>query len=103
DLLPPPDAVETGESISREARPPGSPRSRGQQAITAVMLFGPFLGVIAAAVSLFGHGFDVLDLVLALAFYGLTGYGVTAGYHRLFSHRSFKAARWLKVTLAVAG
>jgi stearoyl-CoA desaturase (Delta-9 desaturase) len=29
--------------------------------------------------------------------------GVTAGYHRLFTHRSFVAGRALKISLAVAG
>jgi len=32
-----------------------------------------------------------------------TGLGLSLGFHRLFSHRSFVPARWLKVTLAIAG
>jgi stearoyl-CoA desaturase (delta-9 desaturase) len=33
----------------------------------------------------------------------VSGFGVTVGYHRLFAHRSFRAARWLKIVLASAG
>jgi stearoyl-CoA desaturase (delta-9 desaturase) len=33
----------------------------------------------------------------------VSGYGVTVGFHRLFSHRSFVANRPLKIALAVAG
>jgi stearoyl-CoA desaturase (delta-9 desaturase) len=35
--------------------------------------------------------------------YAFTGLGLSVGFHRLFSHRSFVPARWLKVTLAIAG
>jgi stearoyl-CoA desaturase (Delta-9 desaturase) len=36
-------------------------------------------------------------------FYAITGHGVTAGFHRLFAHRSFHAKRMIKVLLALAG
>jgi stearoyl-CoA desaturase (delta-9 desaturase) len=78
-------------------------RSPIQLAITSLIIFGPLLGVGIAAVALFGRGVTTLDLVLAFSFYIATGHGLSAGFHRLFSHRSFKAARWLKVSLAVAG
>jgi stearoyl-CoA desaturase (delta-9 desaturase) len=43
------------------------------------------------------------DVVLAIALYAITGHGVTVGYHRLFTHRSFTANRPLKIALGVAG
>jgi stearoyl-CoA desaturase (delta-9 desaturase) len=43
------------------------------------------------------------DLALAVVLYLVTGHGVTVGFHRLFTHRSFKAARPLELGLAVAG
>ena len=33
----------------------------------------------------------------------LCGLGITVGYHRLFTHRSFQTTRWLRGTLAIAG
>jgi hypothetical protein len=35
--------------------------------------------------------------------YVVTGLGVTVGFHRCFTHRSFTAAPLLRVTLAIAG
>jgi stearoyl-CoA desaturase (delta-9 desaturase) len=35
--------------------------------------------------------------------YAVSGHGVTVGFHRYFTHGSFKARRWVKVTLAVCG
>jgi stearoyl-CoA desaturase (Delta-9 desaturase) len=41
--------------------------------------------------------------VIALIFYWLSGLGVTVGYHRYFTHLSFKAKPGLRVALAIAG
>ncbi|MFG1684600.1 hypothetical protein ACGFNP_30855 [Nonomuraea sp. NPDC049269] len=39
----------------------------------------------------------------AAVFYGVTGLGVTVGFHRLLTHRSFTARPWLRVAPVVAG
>ncbi len=41
--------------------------------------------------------------VFAFIYYFITGLGVTAGYHRLFAHRSFNASPALRVLLLLAG
>ena len=43
------------------------------------------------------------DLVVLAVSYLLTGLGVTVGYHRLFTHRSFKTSRPMRALLAVLG
>ncbi|HJU96481.1 MAG TPA: acyl-CoA desaturase, partial [Jiangellaceae bacterium] len=43
------------------------------------------------------------DVVIAVVMYVVSGHGVTVGFHRMFTHRSFKATRGLKIALAVAG
>jgi stearoyl-CoA desaturase (Delta-9 desaturase) len=43
------------------------------------------------------------DVVIALVFYWGSGLGVTVGYHRYFTHGSFKAKTGLRVALAIAG
>lgn len=88
-----------GTAVAQPARP----LSRPQTVATLVILFGPLAGTLAAAVSLFGHGVDLCDVVLAVAFYAVTGHGVTAGYHRLFAHRGFTARRAVKIALCLAG
>ena len=43
------------------------------------------------------------DLVVLAITYTLTGLGITVGYHRLFTHRSFKTTRTVRALLAVLG
>jgi stearoyl-CoA desaturase (Delta-9 desaturase) len=43
------------------------------------------------------------DVVVFAIFYLLCGFGVTVGFHRLFTHRSFKTTRAVRATLAIAG
>ena len=74
-----------------------------QQLVTALIVFGPLAGVVFAVVGLFGHGVTTLDLVLGVVFFAVSGHGVTAGYHRMLTHRAFKATRGVKIALAVAG
>ncbi len=70
---------------------------------TLLLVAGPLVAIAAATPFLWGRLFNVRDVVLALAFYVVSGFGVTVGYHRLFAHRSFCAKRWLKIALAAAG
>jgi stearoyl-CoA desaturase (delta-9 desaturase) len=58
----------------------------------------------AAAVPVaWGWGLGWRDLVLATVMYLVTGHGITVGYHRYFTHGSFRANRPLKNALALAG
>jgi stearoyl-CoA desaturase (Delta-9 desaturase) len=50
-----------------------------------------------------GWGLGWTDVALFLAFYIPSGLGITVGYHRLFTHSSFKANRPLRIALAIAG
>lgn len=81
----------------------GAAGRRWQAVVTGLILFGPLAGTVVAIVSLFGHGVDALDLVLGVAFYLVSGHGVTAGYHRLLAHRGYVARRWTRIALCVAG
>jgi stearoyl-CoA desaturase (Delta-9 desaturase) len=49
------------------------------------------------------HGITAADGAIFLGMYLATGMGITMGYHRLFSHRSFEARPWLRYTLAILG
>jgi stearoyl-CoA desaturase (delta-9 desaturase) len=68
-----------------------------------IFIFVPFLALIAAVPLAWGWGLTWVDVILAVVFFELTGHGVTIGYHRYFTHGSFKAKRPLKVALAIAG
>jgi stearoyl-CoA desaturase (delta-9 desaturase) len=60
----------------------------------------PFLGVHLACAAAFFVGFRWTYLVLALALYYVGMFFVTAGYHRYFSHRSFRTSRVFQFILA---
>jgi stearoyl-CoA desaturase (delta-9 desaturase) len=68
-----------------------------------VFVLVPMLALVAAIPFAWGWGLDWLDVVLAVGFFYLSGLGVTIGYHRYFTHASFKAKRPLRIALAVAG
>jgi stearoyl-CoA desaturase (delta-9 desaturase) len=76
---------------------------RFQRRLTLLFTVGPLAGIAFAIWSLWGSGISSLDLSLFLGFYVLTGLGITVGYHRLFTHRSFRATKPVRVALAVAG
>jgi stearoyl-CoA desaturase (delta-9 desaturase) len=61
------------------------------------------IALIAAVPLAWGWGLNWLDVVLAVAFFYISGLGVTIGYHRHFTHGSFKAKRWMRIVLAIAG
>jgi len=63
----------------------------------------PVAGLVVGLWLLWGTHFNWLYLGLLVGMYLLTGFGITIGYHRLFTHRSFKTPRWCAATLAVLG
>jgi stearoyl-CoA desaturase (delta-9 desaturase) len=75
----------------------------GTRLATLVAVVVPFLGVVAAGVFLWGWGLGWVELVLLAVMYFLTGIGVTVGFHRLFTHRSFETNRVVQAVFAVLG
>jgi stearoyl-CoA desaturase (delta-9 desaturase) len=63
----------------------------------------PLVGVVAAAFLLWGWGFGWVDFGLLVGMYLLTMIGVTVGFHRLFTHRSFQTPRVIQFILGVLG
>src|SRR5207248_7319036 len=86
-------------------RPAASvPRSNmSQRIITGALVVGPLLAAGVAVPLLWGSAVHLRDLILAAVLYAVTGHGVTVGFHRMFTHRSFKPKRALKIVLGVAG
>jgi len=81
-------------------RPLGGPL---QIVVTGAVILVPFIAALLAISGLIGQRVSWFDLGLLVAGYVVTVLGVTAGYHRLFTHRSFVARRPLKIALAVLG
>jgi stearoyl-CoA desaturase (Delta-9 desaturase) len=49
------------------------------------------------------YGYTTFDWTVFGLMYAITGLGITVGYHRLISHRSFECEAWVKRALLVAG
>jgi stearoyl-CoA desaturase (Delta-9 desaturase) len=78
----------------------GSPTHR---VLVAAFVILPLLALLAAVPFAWGWGLGWHDIVLAVVFYLVSGLGISTGYHRYFTHLSFKARRPLRIALAVAG
>lgn len=63
----------------------------------------PFVATLAAIVLLWNSLVSASDLVIAAAMYLLTAIGITVGFHRLLTHRSFQTSKALEYTFAVLG
>ena len=74
--------------------------------VRGILLLGiliPPIALIAAMVIAWNRGFYLTDLFLLIGMYLFTGYGITIGFHRYFSHKSFEAPRPVVFILAVLG
>ena len=68
-----------------------------------VVFIAPLLALFIGGGLAWGGALHWSDLVALAVCYVLTGLGITVGYHRLFTHRSFKTTRIVRLTLAVLG
>ena len=76
----------------------------GQRVLVGVFVIVPLLALIAAIPVAWAGGFlGWHDAIIALVFYWVSGLGITVGFHRYFTHGSFKAKTALRVALAVCG
>jgi stearoyl-CoA desaturase (delta-9 desaturase) len=75
----------------------------GIRLVNLVAVVLPFLGLVAAFIFLWGRGFSWVELGLLLGMYVLTGLGITVGFHRLFTHRSFETGGVVQFILAALG
>jgi stearoyl-CoA desaturase (Delta-9 desaturase) len=77
--------------------------SVGVRVATLLTVLLPLLALGVAAVLLWGWGFSWADLGLLLGMYVLTALGITVGFHRLFTHRSFETYGAVQFVFGVLG
>lgn len=61
------------------------------------------IAAIAVPYRAFTHGFDGFEISMAILCFCYCGLSITAGYHRLWSHRTYKAHAVLRVIYAIGG
>jgi len=49
------------------------------------------------------YGFDAFEWITFVLLWGASGMGITAGYHRLWAHRSYEASKPLQIVLMLFG
>ena len=63
----------------------------------------PFIILHVSVIAVFWVGWSPVAIIFALAFYVLRMFGITAFYHRYFSHKTFKTSRAAQFIFAVIG
>jgi len=88
-----------------ETRPDLEPKPKGnfEKTLMAVFIVVPLLALVAAVPFAWGWGLGWSDIAIMFVFYAISGMGVTVGYHRHFTHGSFRAKRPLRIAMALAG
>jgi stearoyl-CoA desaturase (delta-9 desaturase) len=71
--------------------------------ITGLVTIVPFLSLGLVAWELWASLLGWSDLIVFAVMYMGTGFGVTVGFHRLFTHRAFKTTRAIRGALAALG
>jgi stearoyl-CoA desaturase (delta-9 desaturase) len=71
--------------------------------ITGIVTVVPFLAVGVAGWQLWADLLRWSDIAVFLIMYTLTGLGVTVGFHRLLTHRSFATGRPVRAIFGVLG
>ena len=67
-----------------------------QQVALASFIAIPFAALVLAIPVLWGRGLGWPDVVIAIGMYVFTGHGITVGFHRFFTHKAFRAKRWIQ-------
>src|SRR3954452_22878065 len=79
------------------------PGERLDQVANAAATIVPALGLVGVAWQLWGSVLHWQDIVVFATTVALAGFGVTVGFHRLFTHRSFQTTRPLRALFAILG
>ena len=79
------------------------PGSTFERVLVATFVAVPMLALLAAVPLAWGWGLGWHDIVIAVVFYAVSGLGISMGFHRYFTHGSFKPTRGFKIALAIAG
>ena len=71
--------------------------------LTGLVTVVPVLALGLVGWQLWGHALGWNDVFVFVIMYVASGLGITVGFHRLFTHRSFKTKRPIRLLLAICG
>ena len=90
-----PAAVLTPRDVPRPEIEP-EPRPTFERVLVAVFVAVPLLALIAAVPLAWGWGLGWHDVIIATAFYYISGLGISVGLHRYFTHGSSRQCAGLR-------
>src|SRR5215204_3835963 len=88
------DAIPEVQPVEHETR---------DRIITGAITVLPVVALAVACWQAWSHLLHWSDLVVFAVMYAVTGLGVTVGFHRHLTHRSFATSTGLRTTLAILG
>jgi stearoyl-CoA desaturase (delta-9 desaturase) len=77
--------------------------SRFHKHFNLAVVVGPIVGLVVTVFVLWNQLVSWTDLLVLAIMYALAGFGLTVGYHRLLSHRSFETYPSIRIMFAVLG
>jgi len=85
---------------------PVQPKLEKSPALKAIVLFvvvAPFIATLYAMVLVWNQWVNWVDVSLMLVFYVLSGLGITTGFHRMLTHKSFETSKPVKAIFLMMG
>lgn len=67
------------------------------------LTLSPLAALVLGVLYTWNYGFHASQLIVFLIMYVATGISITGGYHRHFSHASYNANPWVKVSYLIFG
>ena len=77
--------------------------TRGQKITNLLGVAIPFAAFLASVFFLWGSYITWRDLIIFAVLYALTTLGISIGFHRLFTHKSYETFKTIRYGLAVLG
>jgi stearoyl-CoA desaturase (Delta-9 desaturase) len=77
--------------------------TRAQRSVNLIAVVLPFVAFVAAVLLFWGSWVDASDLIAFAVMYVIAGFGVTVGFHRLLTHRSFQTYKPVEYAFAATG
>jgi stearoyl-CoA desaturase (delta-9 desaturase) len=75
----------------------------GEKILVFLGVVGPLIATVYAIVQLWQHYVNWSDIALMLVFYLISGLGITIGFHRMLTHKSFETSKPIKALFVIMG
>ena len=79
------------------------PPSTLNKIILSIVVWVPLLATVLGIVLLWNRMVNLSSLIVMLVMFILGGFGITIGYHRMLTHKSFHAVNWVRAFFLIIG